>query len=158
MPFTSVNAGLPVTLPLPSGANVTTAPCTGLPDTSVTTTAGAMATAVPAVTVCPSPASMTTRLAVPTVADAVNTTVPKLVAASSVLLLTPATDPSVQLPTVAMPFDPVVAGLPETLPPPAVTVNVTDTPATGLSNPSVTNTAGDIGTAVPISAVCPSPA
>ena len=44
--------------------------------------------------------------------------------------LTPAAGPNVQLPTIAMPFTSVTSVGPVMLPPPAVTLKVTCTPAT----------------------------
>src|SRR5436309_2096885 len=73
-------------------------------------------------------------------------------------LFGPAVPPSVQLPTVAIPLAFVVALPPVTLPPPAVTANVTPTPATGLLCASVTSTAGGVATALPAIALCASPA
>jgi len=63
----------------------------------------------------------------------------------------PAWLPSVQLPTAATPFAPLVAGLPVTLP--CAGVNVTLTPPTGFPNASVTSTAGGVPTAVPTGAL-----
>jgi hypothetical protein len=68
--------------------------------------------------------------------------------ACNVLLFVPAVVPSVQLVTVAMPLESVVAFPPATEPPPAVTANVTATPATGLLNWSRTSTDGAMATAV----------
>jgi hypothetical protein len=75
---------------------------------------------------------------------------PLLVAVS---VLPPTIDPSVQLPTVAMPLALVVALPPVMLPPPVATANVTVTPETGLSNASRTRTLGAVVTAVPTVAV-----
>jgi hypothetical protein len=67
-------------------------------------------------------------------------------------------EPSVQLPTVAIPLALVVAVPPVTLPPPPVTVKVTVTPLIGLFNASFTITLGAVATAAPLFAVCASPA
>src|SRR5690348_18447568 len=67
----------------------------------------------------------------------------------AVTVLGPATVPSVQLPTVAMPLALVVWVGPVMLPPPDATANVTATPGTGCPPASVTITDGAIGTAVP---------
>src|SRR5881628_2093213 len=77
--------------------------------------------------------------------------------AVSVLLLLPAAGPRVQLLSVATPEALVLTapGLAGTvLPPPAVTVNVTKTPETGLPPASVTLTDGGALTAVPAVALC----
>ena len=65
----------------------------------------------------------------------------------------PARVPSVHWPALAMPFAPVACDGLTTLPPPPVTAKFTVTPAMGLANRSVTNTAGEIGTADPTVAV-----
>ena len=70
----------------------------------------------------------------------------------------PAADPMVQLPTVAMPLEFVVAVAPVILPPPAVTANVTDTPAIDCPLAFLTITAGRVATAVPTRTVSPPPA
>src|SRR5438552_4677546 len=81
-------------------------------------------------------------------------TPPALTVAVSVLV------PSctVQLPTLATPFTPVVAFAPVTAPPPLATVNVTPTLGTGKFAPSRTTTAGATLRAKPASPVWPSPA
>ena len=67
--------------------------------------------------------------------------------------------PSVHVWTRATPSAPVASGVSEsTVPPPAVTANVTATPLTGFPLPSVTITAGGVGTAVPAGADCVSAA
>ena len=48
--------------------------------------------------------------------------------------LGPGAFPSFQLPTAAMPFEPVTAEPPVTEPPPPAIANVTETPLTGLLN------------------------
>src|SRR5438552_8820481 len=65
---------------------------------------------------------------------------------------------TVQLPTLATPFTPVVAFAPVTAPPPLATVNVTATLGTGKFAPSRTTTAGAMLRANPASPVWPSPA
>lgn len=60
----------------------------------------------------------------------------------------PAVGPSVQLPTVAIPFEPVVADNPVPEPPPVATAKVTATPLTGLLFTSFTMTLGGVVTAV----------
>src|SRR6476660_2348506 len=66
--------------------------------------------------------------------------------------------PSVQLPTVAMPLPSVVVVSTVALPPPPVTLNVTDTFGSGLLFTSLTNTLGFVATTAPTAAVCASPA
>jgi hypothetical protein len=59
-------AGEPATVPPPlATANVTLTPFTGFPLASLTVTAGAMTTAVPAAVLCPSPAVIVRLAAVP---------------------------------------------------------------------------------------------
>ena len=70
---------------------------------------------------------------------------PALVAVS---VFTPATGPSVQLPTVAMPCVFVTAVPPVIAPPPVATAKVTVTPPTGLLFASRTSTLGGTATAV----------
>ena len=89
--------------------------------------------------------------AVPEAVKVTGLPVRPLALAVTVLLLVPAPDPSVQLVAVAMPEASVstVAGpAGTTVPPPAVTANVTDTPAIGLVPVSVTLTEGGALTAV----------
>src|SRR5947199_78568 len=77
--------------------------------------------------------------------------------AVSVLLLLPTAGPSVQLVRPAIPeaFVLTAAGLAGAeAPPPAVTVNVTATPETGLPPTSVTFTDGGAPTSVPAVADC----
>src|SRR5271157_2086469 len=74
-------------------------------------------------------------------------------AAVAVRVFVPAAAPSVQLPMVAMPLEPVVCDVPVTLPPPVATAKVTATPPTGFAYWSVTRTAGGTGTAVPVGAL-----
>jgi hypothetical protein len=76
----------------------------------------------------------------------------------AVSVLLPAVEPSVQLPTVAIPEAFVACEAPVTEPPPLATANTTITPLTGIPLASVTVTAGATATAVPTVALCPSPA
>jgi hypothetical protein len=76
----------------------------------------------------------------------------------AVSVLAPAVEPSVQLPTVAIPEAFVACEAPVTEPPPLATANTTTTPLTGFPLASVTVTAGATATAVPTVALCPSPA
>ena len=66
----------------------------------------------------------------------------------AVSVFDPAVVPSVQLPTVAIPFALVVAVSPVTEPPPEATANVTFTPLTATV-PFITITLGNMVTAVP---------
>ena len=67
----------------------------------------------------------------------------------AVSVLAPAAGPSIQLPTVAIPFASVVAVKPVAVPPPEATANVTDTPLiTVLSVAFLTITLGGTATAV----------
>jgi hypothetical protein len=86
----------------------------------------------------------------PTVPVAVNVIVtPATAVLVAVIVFEPAVFPSVQLPTVAIPFAPEVAEVPVAEPPPDATAKVTATPLTGLPNASRIITAGGIGTAEP---------
>src|SRR5881396_3032439 len=150
IPLASVVGFSPAMLPPPTPTvNVTATPATGLLNWSRTSTAGGVATAVPAVADCVSPAWIVSCVAAPAVPVAVNVTgLPVPMEAVSVLL--PANVPRVQAVTAAIPFASVetaVSGL--TAPPPDVTANVTATPATGLLNWSWMSTAGGVVTAVP---------
>jgi len=71
--------------------------------------------------------------------------------------LTPAAGPNVQLPRVAIPLASVTCVAPVILPPPAVTLNTTCTPAAGCPLRSATWTAGATGRVVLTGWVCPSP-
>lgn len=66
----------------------------------------------------------------------------------AVRVFAPAVGPKVQLPTVAMPLDPVVGVKPVAWPPPEATAKVTLTPLTGLLYASLTMTLGRVVTAV----------
>src|SRR4051812_31310683 len=75
IPLAFVVAVPPVTLPPPvATVNVTVAPGTGLPFASLMSTDGAVATAVPAIADCASPALFVIEAAAPTVAVAVKVT------------------------------------------------------------------------------------
>src|SRR5207248_2988758 len=96
--------------------------------------------------------------AAPAVPVAVNVTgLPESVPDVAVSVLDPAVVESVQPPTAAMPLASVACAAPVTLPLPGPAAKLTDTPATGLLNASVTMTDGAIGTAVPAGADCPLP-
>ncbi len=151
MPEESVVAELPVIEPPPEAtAKVTTTPDTGLLFASVTSTLGLVATAVPTVADWLLPAFRVILVAGPAVPVAVKVTGeperPLLVALS---VFVPAVVPRVQLPTVAMPEEFVVAEPPVIEPPPEATAKVTATPETGLLFASVTSTLGLMATAVP---------
>ena len=97
--------------------------------------------------------------AVPTVPVAVNVTgEPASDPLVAVTVFDPATVPSVQLPTVAMPPAFVVTDALVTEPPPVATANVTLMPETGLLFASCTITLGAVAMAEPAVADCPSPA
>src|SRR5574341_1268423 len=98
-------------------------------------------------------------VAAPAVAVAVKVTgLPASPLDVAVRVFAPAAVPSVQLATWATPPAFVVIGVVgSTAPPPEPTANVTDTPATGLPNWSRAITDGGVATAVPATALCPSP-
>jgi len=144
------------TVPPPAvTAKVTCTPATGLFPASVTFTDGGAVTAVATVALCVVTLLAAIVVAPPVVPEAVKVTgLPLNPAAVAVtmLLLVPDVGPRVQLVAVAIPetFVITVVGLAgTTVPPPAVTANVTATPATGLPLPSVTLTEGGAATAVP---------
>src|SRR5262245_34673186 len=99
-------------------------------------TVGDVATAVPTGAVCPSPASSARELAVPAEPVALKVTGrPANPPAVAVSVLIPALFPSVHAVAAAMPLASLITGVAGlTEPPPAVTANVTATPATGLPN------------------------
>ena len=153
MPLPLVVAVAEPTLPPPEvTVKVTCIPAMGFPPRSCTTTEGAVGTAAPAMAAWLCPTLMV--MVPPSAARAVNTTggtvVPGKVAVS---VLVPPAEPSVQLPTTAPPLESVVCVAPVTLPPPEVTVNCTDTPATGLAKASRTSTRGDVPTVADLAAV-----
>jgi hypothetical protein len=96
----------------------------------------------PAVPVALNTTGLPSRSRLPTAADSV---------------FSPAAGPSRHSPTVATPFASVTGTLPSTAPPPAVTVNVTGMPPSGLPSSSRTTTAGSTGTASPAVASWSSP-
>src|SRR6266513_3916022 len=120
--------------------------------TAVTTTAGEITS--PALVSVGWPVN-TRSTAAPGVAVAVNVTgLPANVPEVAVNVFVPTLAPRVQDVAVATPPSSVVTGtVGSTVPPPAVTANVTATPATGLPNSSVTAAAGAVATAVPTVAV-----
>src|ERR1041384_7094094 len=136
VPAAPVVPTAPVSEPLPAVTlNVTCTPDTGFAKASFTTTAGGVATLVPAVAVWPSPAFLATDAAGPAVPVAVKVTgLPVRLPALACSELLPALVPSVQLPTAARPAASEVATGPVILPPPVKTVKVTAMPATGLPN------------------------
>src|SRR5437773_564178 len=139
-------------LPPRTGTNDTRMPATAFPAASVTRTAGRIGTCVFASAVWLSPAASVILTAAPGVAVAVNVAglAPATLARS---VFVPAVEPSVQLPSVATPSAPDVAGEPVTLPPPAVVANDTAAPATALPYWSRTATAGATETGVLCTAV-----
>ena len=162
IPFIPVlTAAVGVTVPPPDAtANDTATPATGFPFTSFTMTEGSVATALPAVAVCPFPAFTAIEVAAPAVPVAAKVIgLPVSPLAVAVRLFGPAVGPSVHDVTVAIPFAPVVTGaVGTTVPPPEATANVTATAATGFPFPSFTMTEGGVATALPAVAVCPFPA
>src|SRR4051812_6172629 len=103
IPLAFVVAVSPVTDPAPvATANVTPTPATGLPFASLPSTAGLVATAVPTVADCASPAVLAITAAAPGVPVALSVVVSE--PAVAVRLFGPAVLPSVQLPTAAMPL------------------------------------------------------
>src|SRR5881396_2383946 len=116
-----------------------------------------MATAVPTVAACVSPAWIVSCVAAPAMAVAVNVT-GVAVPAVAVSVLAPADVPSVQDVIVAIPLASVMTAVGLTVPLPDATAKRTGTPAVGLSNWSRTSTAGGVATAVPTVAACVAPA
>jgi hypothetical protein len=174
IPLESLTATAPVIDPPPLRIEkMTEMPATPTPPASETFTAGAIATAVFGGAVCWSPAKIEIDAGgfdgggggtgSPVTVDdfcavAVNTTgLPSRPDAVALSVFTPLDAPSVQPPTRAMPASSVATVAPLTLPPPAVTVNVTDAPDTGNPEASVTMTDGEMATAADAAAVCPSP-
>jgi hypothetical protein len=159
MPAASVLmlAGLAgLVLPPPATTvNVTATPATGLLLTSVTFTEGGAATVFPAVAlwlVAELAVMLVAGAVVPDAAKVTGLPLKPVAVAVRVLLSVPTDGPRVQLVSEATP-DPLVlmlAGLAGLVaPPPAVTMKVTATPATGLLLASVTLTEGGAATAVP---------
>jgi hypothetical protein len=79
-------------------------------------------------------------------------------ALDAVRVFVPTLGPRIQLPTVAIPFVPVVAVAAVTLPPPVATAKVTLAPLTGLLFASFRMTLGAVATAVLVRAVWAFPA
>src|SRR5688572_13890622 len=160
MPDAFVTADPPVTAPFPEpGEKMTLNPATGFPLASVTLTDGGVATGPPAVAVSLFPANGATVVGVPAPPVAVNVTEAGVSPAPpAVRVFGPAVVPSVQLPIVAIPDAFVVAAPPVIVPPPLATAKVIANPEIGFSNASVTFTPGGVATALPATAVCPSPA
>ena len=107
----------------------------GFPLASRSCTAGCCVKIIPACAAtagCVVSVSWVTSLAIPVATNVIGFPAIPLPAAVAVRAFDPAPAPSVQLPAVATPFAPVVGVAPVTPPPPAVTPNVTPTPATGL--------------------------
>src|SRR5205085_1183510 len=123
----------PVTLPLPGpGAKVTDTPETGLPNASVTSTDGAIKTALPAGAVCPPPpwGAIVAAAAEFTVTAAVSVTL-TLPSTRAVTVFVPA---AVELnePVICPPAFVVPTGWVSVLPVAGVTKSVTVAPLTGL--------------------------
>ena len=120
----------------------------------MTSTLGAVATAVPTVAVWLSPAFRAIRTGLPTIPVAVKVIgAPLRPTAIAISVLVPAAVPSVQLPTEARPSTPVTSVSPVMLPTPDVTAKMTVTPETGWPLPSVTITVGAVATIAPTTAV-----
>src|SRR5258708_22945170 len=150
MPSAPVTWFAPVTAPAPvATAKWTETPETGLPCASVTSTDGAVATAVFTVTLWPSPSEIAIEPALPATAVALNV-IGLFVSPAElpVSVFAPAPLPSVQEPTVATPFTPLVAFAPLTEPPPEPIAKMTEIPATGLPYWSAIRTDGAAETAV----------
>src|SRR5207302_3145926 len=144
---------------VPLAARTTVTPLTGLPNSSFAVTVIVPALApLDAVTV-PGSAATSDRAALgaPAVPVAVNVIGLPFTPAVAVSVSWPATVPSVQPPTAAMPLALVVWLAPVMLPLPGVTAKVTATPGTGLPLASLTITEGGTATAVFTVAVCLSP-
>src|SRR5437879_5880836 len=145
---------------VPLAARVTVTPLTGFPNSSLAVTVIVAALAPPDAEMVPGSAATSDRAALgaPAVPVAVNVIgLPFTPGAVAVSVFWPATVPSVQLPTAAMPLALVVWLAPVMLPLPGPTANVTETPCTGLPFASFTITAGAVATALFTVAVCLSP-
>src|SRR5205807_8065836 len=169
-----VELNVPVTWPLapvgpvgcvrallvPLAARVTVTPLTGFPNSSLAVTVIVAALVPPDAEIVPGSAATSDRAALgaPAVPVAVSVIgLPFTPGAVAVSVSWPATVPSVQPPTAAMPLALVVWLAPVMLPLAGATANVTDTPCTGLPFASFTITAGGTATAVFTVAVCLSP-
>jgi hypothetical protein len=161
MPTLSViTAPAEATEPPPSPTvKMTGTPLTVLPCASVTTTEGAVATAVPTVALCRSPDRNAIRTAAPAVPVAVKVTgEPVSPATVAVSAFAPAVVPKVQSGLLAIPALSVLTAFEEAIDPaPPLTLKVTPTPLTALPCPSVTTTEGAVATAVPTVALCELP-
>src|SRR5689334_5760366 len=154
MPPTSVVWLAPVIVPFPGAtAKVTATPGTGLPLPSLTITDGGMGTAVPAVTVCLSPAFTAICVAVP----AITVTVPDVAGVScgaeKPRVRGPATPVIVRFVNAARPLASVAIGFrPERAGPPVAIAAVTCVPLwlTGLPAPSSSCTTGWRARATPL--------
>src|SRR5712664_641843 len=156
IPDESVVAVGGVTVPrnAPVSVNVTDAPGIALPYWSTTRTTGGVLTGWPAIDVCVSMLTRSSRAATSRAPLAVNVTglpVRPLVLAVSVFC--PTSVPSCQPPTRATPAVSVTADPPVTLPLPEAVAKRTPTPDTGLLNWSRTVTAGATGKIVFTTAV-----
>src|SRR5438105_12803497 len=160
-PLTPVGpAGWASALLVPLAARVTVTPLTGLPNSSFAVTVIVAALAPVEAVIAPGVAATSDRAALgaPAVPVAVNVIgLPFTPGAVAVSVSWPATVPSVQPPTAAMPLALVVWLAPVMLPLAGATANVTDTPCTGLPFASFTIMAGGTATAVFTVAVCLSP-
>jgi hypothetical protein len=134
--------------PPPVTLKLTATPLTPLPFASLTFTLGGD-TVPPAVPLKVVAEFAVITLAGPTVPVAVKPTDPETPAAAALTLFVPAVVPSVHVVAVAMPLALVCTVLGDTVPPPAVTLNVTVTPLTPLPLASLTFTLGGALTAVP---------
>jgi len=156
-PFTAFTGVVPVNRPVPENTAAVTAAVlvVWFPFASRTTITGWV---VNATVFCAPPGCVVIAscVAAPAVPVALKVTgLPVSPAAVAVTVFAPATVPSVQLVSVAMPLafvTTVVGGA--MIPPPAVTANVTLTPDTGTAPALVTNTLGGAATPVPAVADC----
>src|SRR5690606_8295483 len=139
---------LALTRPPPAPANHSTpTPETGLPYASVTSTTSGCGSGWPTVAVCPSPEIRRSASGGPGATSAENTT-GSSPGTAAVTVCVPAFVPSFHV-ARAIPSRPVRAAAGSTDPSPAVTLNVTSTPGTGLSNRSVTSTVSCSGADCP---------
>src|SRR5574341_1083932 len=137
-----------MTLPPPEATTkLTASPATGFPYWSWSRTRGATATAVPTVADWLSPPVLVICVAAPATPVALIVTGVS-VPADACSVFSPAAVPSVQLPTHATPEAFVTWVVPPALPPPPVTVNVTDKLATPVPPASSAFTHGGDPTAV----------
>src|SRR5712691_6026480 len=159
IPFAPEVAGVPVTLPPPSGVEkVTDAPGTGLSYWSVKRTAGAIGTGVPRVVLWLSPALRTMRVAGPASAVAVNAPSNALVetARASSRCGTAVDVPNVHV-VCAIPWLFVLADAGAADPPPLVTRNASGKFFAGFPLVSVAWITSGCARVVPTIPCCPSP-